>query len=81
MKLVAVPVARVSMTGDSPVTVIVSATVAIFSASGSSTLRPTATMTSSRTTVVKPESVAVILYGPGARLRNRYSPVPSVTNV
>ena len=38
VKLVAVPVALVSMTGDSPVTVIVSATVAIFSDSGSSTL-------------------------------------------
>jgi hypothetical protein len=61
VKLVEVPVALMSMTGDSPLTVIVSATVAIFNASGSSTLRPTETMTLSRTMVVKPWSAAVIL--------------------
>ena len=61
VKLVDVPVALVSMTGESPLTVIVSATAAIFNASGSSTLRPTATMTFSRTMVVKPWSAAVIL--------------------
>ena len=54
VKLVAVPVALVSTIGDSPMTVIVSATVATFSATGSSTLLPTATTTFSRTTVVKP---------------------------
>ena len=78
VKLVAVPVALVSTTGDSPLTVIVSATDAIFSVIGSSTLLPTATMTFSRTTVVKPGSVAVTVYGPGARFRNRYSPPASV---
>ena len=51
VKLVAVPVALVSMIGDSPLTVIVSATAAIFIVTGSSTLWPTATTTPSRTTV------------------------------
>ncbi len=53
-KLVAVPVALVSITGDSPLTVIVSDTVAIFRTIGSSTLLPTATITFSRTMVAKP---------------------------
>ena len=43
VKLVAVPVALVSMIGDSPLTVIVSATAASRSVIGSSTLRPTTT--------------------------------------
>src|SRR3954468_1613584 len=77
VKLVDVPVALVSITGDSPLTVIVSATCAIFSVTGSSTLLPTDTATPSRTTVVKPGSVTVSLYGPGARFRKRYSPVAS----
>ena len=81
VKFVAVPVARVSTTGDSPLTVIVSDTDATRSVMGRSTLLPTATMTFSRTTVEKPGSVAVIVYGPGARFRNRYSPPASVVNV
>ena len=61
VKLVAVPVAFVSMIGDSPLTVIVSATAAIFRPTGSSTLRPTATMTFSRITVVNPDRATVTL--------------------
>jgi hypothetical protein len=81
VKFVEVPVAFVSITGDSPLTVIVSATCAIFSCIGSSTLLPTDTTTPSRTMVVKPGRTAVTLYGPGARFRNRNSPLASVTNV
>ena len=44
VKLVAVPVAFVSMIGASPLTVIVSATLAIFSVTGSSTFLPTDTI-------------------------------------
>ena len=81
VKLVAVPVAFVSMTGDSPLTVIVSATAAILSVIGSSTFLPTATTMPSRTSVVKPGRTAVTLYGPGARLRKRNSPFDSVVKV
>ena len=61
VKLVAVPVAFVSMIGASPLTVIVSATLAIFSVTGSSMFLPTDTITFSRTTVAKPWSAAVTL--------------------
>src|SRR5204863_9484135 len=71
VKLVAVPVVLVSTIGDSPVTVTVSATAATVKLIGNSTFLPTTTTRFSRTSVEKPVSAAVSLYGPGARLRNR----------
>ena len=68
VKLVAVPVALVSTIGDSPLTVMVSATVAIFSVTGSSTLLPTATTTFSRTTVAKPWQRRGHLVGAGRQV-------------
>ena len=45
-----------SISGDAPVTVIVSATLATFSAKSSVIVWPTLTMTSLRSTAVKPDS-------------------------
>jgi hypothetical protein len=61
VKLVAVPVAFASTIGDSPLTVIVSCTVATFMRIGMSTFDPTTTTIPSRTIVLKPVSSAVIL--------------------
>ncbi len=58
LKLVAVPMAFVSTMGDSPETVIVSATDATRSVIGRSTVWPTATTMWSRMSVVNPESSA-----------------------
>ena len=78
VKFVAVPVALVSMIGVCPLTVIDSATDAILSVTGSSTVLPTATMRPSRTSVEKPGSATVTVYSPGARFRKRKSPFDSV---
>src|SRR5712691_4124937 len=67
VKLVDVPFAFVSTTGDAPLTVIVSATAATHRTIGNSTDLPISTMTRSRTRVVNPWSAAVTVYAPGAR--------------
>ena len=59
--LVAVPVCLASTIGDGAVTLTVSVTAPIASVTGSSTVWPTATMTWSRTLVVKPCSAEVSL--------------------
>src|SRR5919197_1296071 len=70
-----------STTGDSPVTVTVSATVPTFiSASILMTPVPDST-TSSRFKVANPASVNVTAYVPGCRLSIRYCPAPSVVAV
>jgi hypothetical protein len=56
VKLVAVPVTLVSTIGESPVTTIVSATVASFSVTEMSASRPTATITPSRLMPPNPAS-------------------------
>src|SRR5262245_61396437 len=81
VKLVDVPVALGSTIGDSPVTVTVSVTVPTFSCTDRSTVPPTTTTTFSWTNVWNPWRVALTLYGPGARLRNRNLPSRSVGKV
>lgn len=61
VKLVAAPVDRVSTTGEGATTVTVSWTLATRIVTGRSTLDPTVTNTSSRTTVVKPAISSVSL--------------------
>src|SRR5438132_323268 len=70
-----------SMTGVSPVTVMVSATAPTFMSAFTIVTMPTLTSRPSRLTVLKPVSVKVTEYGPGRRLMMRYWPVPSVTTV
>ena len=55
------PVVLTSTTGDSPVTVTVSATVAMSMVAFTSKVEPPTTMTSSKTTVWKPPSSKVRL--------------------
>ena len=81
VKLVAVPVTLVSTIGDSPVTVIDSATVASFNVTEMLASRPTATITPSCLMLAKPASSNDTVYGPGGWLRNRNLPVSSVTAV
>ena len=67
-----------STTGDSPVTVIVSATVATSRVTFTVTVRPPATMMPSRFRVWKPTSSKRRLYVPGPKARNRYVPSSTV---
>src|SRR5687768_6239209 len=81
VKLVAVPICRASMIGDSPVTVTVSCTAATPMRIGRSTFWPMRTSTCSRAIVWKPANSNVREYIPGGSARKRYCPVASVTNV
>src|SRR5438874_8656158 len=70
-----------STTGDSPVTVTVSATVPIRISASILTTPVPDTMTSSRFNVANPVSVNVTVYVPGCRLSIRYCPAASASAV
>src|SRR5688572_25281444 len=71
----------VSTTGELPVTVTVSATVATLRERSSGTVAPTCTMTFSRMTVRKPCNSTFTEYTPGWSEGKRLTPPPSVTPV
>ena len=70
---------RVSTSGDWPVTVSVSLSVATFNTIGMLMFCPTSSVIFSCTTVAKPPSSACTLYSPGVSCSTRYSPRASVT--
>ncbi|MEZ5285861.1 MAG: hypothetical protein R2712_13850 [Vicinamibacterales bacterium] len=70
-KLVAVVVAVTSTTGDSPVTVTVSSSVATRSSVFTVAVKPRPTRTASRMTVPNPASSYVMRYSPGGMAGKR----------
>src|SRR5262245_18221802 len=77
----ATPTRRVSIIGDSPLTVIVSATVPTFSVMLRSMVVATDTSRPSSLYVLKPDSEVTSVYNPGASCPKRYSPFSFVTVV
>ena len=79
VKFVAVPVDLGSTIGDSAVTLTLCSTEASLSEKGTSEFTPTRTSIRSRTVLAKPVRLAVTVYMPGGRFKNRYLPsVPVV---
>ncbi len=81
LKFCCTRVAEVSITGDAPVTVTVSCSVATFRSALTLAVKPSEIWMSLRLTVLKPASSNVSSYTPGGTAGKRYEPFSFVTCV